>query len=108
MTVLTALALWGCGSEQRIENGPTADINAAAEAAQGDIDTYAADTLEPVPPQRQARTLIPAPAQKPEDTSDARDADPAPSPEPTATSDVAAAADVADEPVANAATTQVQ
>lgn len=40
------LALAGCGSERQAGNGTIADINAAAEAAQGDIDTYAANTLQ--------------------------------------------------------------
>ena len=40
------LALAGCGSERHGGNRTTADINAAAEAAQGDIDTYAANTLQ--------------------------------------------------------------
>lgn len=41
--------LAGCSAEQRAGNEPAADINAAAEAAQGDIDTYAANTLQPAP-----------------------------------------------------------
>lgn len=41
--------LAGCSVEERADSGSTADINAAAQAAQGDIDTYAANSLDAAP-----------------------------------------------------------
>lgn len=42
--------LAGCSSEQRGAESGAANINAAAVAAQGDIDTYAASTLQSAEP----------------------------------------------------------
>lgn len=76
------LLLTGCGAEQRAGNVAAMDINAAAEAAKGDIDTYAADALQPavpaVPTVSQSPTTklaaVPTPAAEEEATPETDDA----------------------------------
>lgn len=71
-----AAMLCGCSAEHRTTSA-TADINAAAEAAQGDIDTYAANTLQASLPERPAPTVT--------ETTRARVATTEPSTEPVPT-----------------------
>ena len=75
-----AIALTGCSTEQRAGNSGTTNINAAAAAAQGDIDTYAANSMEVAAP---AATTVPkaAPADAPAERLAAK---PAPAASPAA------------------------
>lgn len=58
-----AIALTGCSTEQRAANTAATNINAAAAAAQGDIDTYAANTMEvAVPAATPLPKAVPTPA----------------------------------------------
>lgn len=51
VAALAGFALLGaCGGPGASDNLSTVDINAAADAAQGSIDTYAANALESAPP----------------------------------------------------------
>lgn len=78
LVIVTVALLTGCGSQQHATSEPGADINAAAEAAQGDIDTYAANALAPTPPVATApvrpmpiptTATTPAMSASPDDTS---------------------------------------
>ena len=63
--IVGSVVLASCGSEQHADNKAAADIGAAAEAAQGDIDTYAANTLAAVGqvPSPTATALPPPPTE---------------------------------------------
>lgn len=72
------VALAGCSSEQRRNDSGATNINAAAVAAQGDIDTYAANTMQAAAPTPEPKT---APVAPPVEKLAAR-SEPAPKPAP--------------------------
>lgn len=76
-----AAALMGCSAERRSADTGTANINAAAVAAQGDIDTYAASTLQATPPASSPPSPKAAPVAPPVEKVE-RKPDPQPSSEP--------------------------
>lgn len=89
------MVLAGCSTERRPAESGATNINAAAVAAQDDIDTYAAGALQATPPAAAVKpTSAPAPVEKV-----AANPNPAPSPEP-------AVATTRPTPVREAATTE--